>query len=88
MSYVIYNKKSTRVIQTYDTLRGAKSVLTRKVNLGEIQREENAIASMKEFVENIEQKRSSINLMTGKEVVLPVNTPLCCDPSSETYWSM
>jgi hypothetical protein len=28
------------------------------------------------------------NLMTGKEVEIPYNTPLCCDPSSETYWSM
>ena len=28
------------------------------------------------------------NLMTGKPVVIPVNTPYCCDPSTETYWSM
>jgi hypothetical protein len=28
------------------------------------------------------------NLMTQKEVVIDKDTPLCCDPSSETYWSM
>lgn len=28
------------------------------------------------------------NLMSGKEIEIPVGTPLCCDPSSETYWSM
>jgi len=28
------------------------------------------------------------NLMTGTEIEIPVGTPLCCDPSSETYWSM
>lgn len=28
------------------------------------------------------------NLMSGKEFLLGANTPLCCDPSSETYWSM
>ena len=28
------------------------------------------------------------NLMTGKEIEIPEDTPLCCDPSSETYWSM
>ena len=28
------------------------------------------------------------NLMSGEDVVQDVNTPLCCDPSSETYWSM
>ena len=28
------------------------------------------------------------NLMSGKEVEIAVDTPLCCDPSSETYWCM
>lgn len=28
------------------------------------------------------------NLMSGKEIEIPEDTPLCCDPSSETYWSM
>lgn len=28
------------------------------------------------------------SLMSGKEVEIATETPLCCDPSSETYWSM
>lgn len=28
------------------------------------------------------------NLLTGQEFQEDVNTPLCCSPSSETYWSM
>jgi hypothetical protein len=28
------------------------------------------------------------NLMSGKMIEIDANTPLCCDPSSETYWSM
>jgi hypothetical protein len=28
------------------------------------------------------------NLMSGKPVEIAADTPLCCDPSSETYWSM
>lgn len=28
------------------------------------------------------------NLMSGKEVEIAYDTPLACDPSSETYWSM
>lgn len=28
------------------------------------------------------------NLMSGKMVEIPEDTPLACDPSSETYWSM
>jgi len=28
------------------------------------------------------------NLMSGKDVVIAKDTPHCCNPSSETYWSM
>jgi hypothetical protein len=32
--------------------------------------------------------KTVVNLMSGQPVDIPVDTPLCCDPSSETYWSM
>lgn len=32
--------------------------------------------------------KSVRNLMTGKEIEIPVHTPRACDPSSELYWSM
>ena len=28
------------------------------------------------------------SLMTGEDVQIAADTPRCCDPSSETYWSM
>jgi len=28
------------------------------------------------------------SLMTGKEIEIREDTPFCCDPSTETYWSM
>jgi hypothetical protein len=28
------------------------------------------------------------NLMSGKEVEIAEDTPWCCNPASETYWSM
>ena len=28
------------------------------------------------------------NLMSGKEIQIPTDTPNCCNPASETYWSM
>jgi len=28
------------------------------------------------------------SLMTSNDVQIPTDTPWCCDPSSETYWSM
>ena len=28
------------------------------------------------------------SLMSNQQVVIDKDTPLCCDPSTETYWSM
>jgi len=28
------------------------------------------------------------NLMTGKDVQIDRDTPWCCNPASESYWSM
>lgn len=28
------------------------------------------------------------NLMTGQDIEIPEDTPYCCDPSTERYWSM
>ncbi len=28
------------------------------------------------------------NLMTGKDVQIEADTPWCCNPASETFWSM
>jgi len=28
------------------------------------------------------------NLMTGEDVQIPEDTPRCCNPASETYWSL
>jgi len=40
------------------------------------------------FFANIEKKVRKTNLMTGKEYVESVNTPIHMSPASETYWSM
>ena len=32
--------------------------------------------------------KTVVNLMSGKEIQIPHNTPRSCDPSSELYWSM
>jgi len=33
-------------------------------------------------------KKTVKNLMTGKNVEIEADTPWCCNPASETYWSM
>jgi hypothetical protein len=33
-------------------------------------------------------KKTVKNLMTGKEIQIDADTPHCCNPATETYWSM
>jgi hypothetical protein len=40
------------------------------------------------YHERIERQVERVNIMTGKKYMESVNTPLCCSPASETYWSM
>lgn len=41
------------------------------------------------FYEKYEAGTKTVrSLMTGKEVIIPKDTPRCCDPSTETFWSM
>ena len=99
MSFVIYNKETTECfkhlvsnrswfVKHFDTERGAKCTLTRNIKKGKLVDGVWAIADTATFKANIEKRETRINLMSGKEFTQPVNTPLCCDPSSETYWSM
>ena len=100
--YVIYNKETTRLAggsmypKRFETMRGAKGYLTRISNRDPMDkgivaiggRDAYAIATEETFYTRIEKKVTKKNMMSGKEFTQPVNTPLCCDPSSETYWSM
>lgn len=94
--YVIYNIDTTIIVSerpswdvpVYATVGAAKAGLTRLVRKGKVRREECGIAEYNEFHNNIELQVTKHNLMTGDEFSQPVNTPRCCDPSSETYWSM
>ena len=90
---IIYNKETTRLVggslspRLFTSERWAKAFLTRLVNKGNV-RSDYAIAEVSTFHKSIEKTETKRNLLSGKEFTQPVNTPLCCDPSSETYWSM
>ena len=101
MSYVIYNIDTTYIFQakgkrwynhSYATEAAAKAALTRETKAGRLSKKDLknlAIADKAEFHANIEKKVVKKNLMSGKDMEpMGVNTPLCVDPSSETYWSM
>ena len=99
MSYVIFNIETTVLLRMpsggvgcykthYATEPAAKAAFTRALKKGKIVDAEWTIAEAGEFHRMIEKREVRRNLMSGKEFSQPVNTPLCCDPSSETYWSM
>jgi hypothetical protein len=99
MSYVIYNKETTVLFRIrarsvgcftdrWATEGACKATLTREEKKNpEFNRDDYAIAEAVEFHNNIEKTETKKNIF-GKEFTQRVNTPLCCDPSSETYWSM
>jgi hypothetical protein len=94
MVYVVYNKETTKTIRAkaygkeyYATEAAAKAFLTRMVKMG-YRKEDFAVAEIGDFRANIEKYENVTNLMSGKQVRQSVNTPLSCDVSSETYWSM
>jgi len=39
-------------------------------------------------IEFVPTMKTVKNLMTGKEIQIPHDTPRSCDPSTELYWSM
>ena len=39
-------------------------------------------------IEAVPTMKTVRNLMTGKDIEIPHDTPRSCDPSSELYWSM
>lgn len=91
MSYVIYNRETTRLLdnKNYESERAAKAARTRACNSGRIATASDwEIAETSHFRNNIEKTKIVKNLMSGKDVEISVNTPLHLDPSSETYWCM
>jgi hypothetical protein len=87
MIYVIYHIDTTLAIKHLNTFEsGAKrSVTCMNRNAGSIQY---AYASLEDYETKVVTTKKVKSLMTGEEIEIPSNTPLSCDPSSETYWSM
>lgn len=85
----------------YDTEGAAKGAITRVATASEIGRmrtdalknfkaEEWAIADLEVYVKTIRPEPKMItvvSLMSGKPIQIAEDTPRCCDPSTELYWS-
>ncbi len=86
MAFFVYHRKSTQVIKAFNTHSSAKRSMTcmnRNANSDEY-----SVAEEEYYNKNIVWRKKVKNLMTGQEVEIDSNTPHCCDPSTETFWSM
>lgn len=97
--YVVYEKDSTIRIDglnggpknkaSWSTQGAAKAARTRFLKAQSVYGPDDIlVASASEFYDKIEKDRVVKNLMSGKDVTIKANTPWCCNPASETYWSM
>lgn len=86
MSYIVYHIESTVKFKSFNSEIGAKrSATCMNRNAGSVKY---AYASEDVYDTSVVKMKKVINLMSGKEVEIPSNTPACCDPSRECYWSM
>jgi len=97
MSYVVYEKVSTTRIdnlnggpksESFATMAAAKAARTRFLkNQLVYGYDDISISDSKEFYKTIE-KSLVVKSVMGGHATIKANTPWCCNPASETYWSM
>lgn len=86
MSFVVYHLKSTVLMKTFDLESSAKrSATCMNRNAGS---KEYGYTFDTIYHKEVVKTKKVKNLMSGKEIEIPSNTPRCCDPSSELYWTM
>ena len=95
MGYVVYNIQSTRTVnekrwgrETFKTEAAAKAARTRMIKRLKYDGTQLAVAEVAFYTKKIAGTVTRTNLMTGKTYQESVNTPSCCSPASEAYWSM
>lgn len=85
----------------YETKTSAKAAITRVATAAELGKatmalknfkaEDWAVEDLEVYVKTIKPEPKMItvvNLMSGKPIEIAEDTPRCCDPSTELYWTM
>lgn len=86
MEFVVYHKASTQILKIFNVESSAKrSATCMNRNAGDVKY---TYADRDTYESRTVTRKKVKNLMTGAEIEIPSNTPRCCDPSSETYWSL
>ncbi len=90
--YVVVSKGTGLIItdgpnrtRRYKTHGAAKATITRLINKQGWNLADLAIVEASTYQAPMKTVK---NLMSGAEIEIPADTPRCCDPSSELYWSM
>lgn len=99
MSYVVYEKESTKRIDnlmggprnktSFATMASAKAGRTRFLKAQVVfTADDILIEESEKFYDEIEKDVHGVSAQDGKTpVTVKANTPLCCDPRFERYWS-
>lgn len=99
MSYVVYEKNSTKRIdglnggpkrESFPTMQAARAARTKFLKAQLVYGPDDIlIAEGFEFYNGIEKTIKGVSAQDGKTPVeVKANTPYCCDPRFERYWSM
>ena len=92
MSYYVIARATGLIVtdgsnhtRSYKTFASARATRTRLCNKAGWSAGELSIVDTKTYQPRTVTRK---NLMSGIEYQEDVNTPLCCSPASETFWSM
>lgn len=86
MTFLVYQKATGQIVRTFKLESSAKrSATCLNKALGDVY----FTHADRETYERRTANRTVVkNLMTGKDIEIDSDTPWCCNPASETYWSM
>jgi hypothetical protein len=89
MGFVVYNARTKRQVRAFDNERSAKISCAAWNRTWKRKGETFAVMDANEFDYKFNKWTTVTSLVGGKEVrIREQDVGTCCDPSTETYWSM
>lgn len=82
------NLKRTRYASRKCAENAARKLNGRKIASGNASKNVYAVYSLEEYAAMVKNKGEWKTYIDGEKVWVPLGTPNCCDPTSETYMSM
>lgn len=90
--YYLIEKATGRKWSYYSKCRGiridwfnGKAAVTRAINKHKLELGTYEIVPVADYKPRMVER---VNLMSGEKYMEDINTPACCSPASELYWSM